>query len=106
MASFPENLRSLLSNVPIVVAEVPADADVATGLDPRLLGLFSGTPHAEAGGVMGHAQLTEILLFRRNLERAAPDEETLREEVRVTLLHEAGHFFGLDEAALTRLGLD
>lgn len=106
LASFPENLRSLLSNVPIVVAEVPAAADVATGLDPRLLGLFSGTPHAEAGGVMGHAQLTEILLFRRNLERAAPDEETLREEVRVTLLHEAGHFFGLDEAALTRLGLD
>ncbi len=45
------------------------------------------------------------MLFRRNLERAAHDEDELREEIRTTLLHETGHFFGLDDAALEALGL-
>ena len=49
--------------------------------------------------------LTQIVLFRRNLERVAAGEDELREEIRVTLLHETGHFFGLDDAALDELGL-
>jgi predicted Zn-dependent protease with MMP-like domain len=79
---------------------------VATGLDPRALGVFNGTPHAEGGATGGVAALTEIVLFRANIERVAEDEDELRDEVATTLLHEAGHFFGLDEAALARLGLD
>ncbi|MES1205198.1 MAG: metallopeptidase family protein [Pseudomonadota bacterium] len=106
LAELPEDVRASLKNVPIVVADLPAAGDVAEGLDPRLLGMFSGTPHAQSGGVLEPAALTEILLFRLNIERAASDEETLREEVRTTLLHEAGHFFGLDEAQLAALGLD
>jgi predicted Zn-dependent protease with MMP-like domain len=105
LAEMPAELRSLMKNVPIVVAEMPAAADVAAGLDPRLLGLFSGTPHAHSGAILGPPELTEIVLFRANIERFAVDEEALRDEVRTTLLHEAGHFFGLDEAALARLGL-
>jgi predicted Zn-dependent protease with MMP-like domain len=106
LQGLPDDLRVHLKNVPIVVAEVPAAPDVATGLDPRLLGLFSGTPHATSNSVLEPPTLTEIILFRRNIERVADDEEIWRDEVRTTLLHEAGHFFGLDEAALTRLGLD
>jgi predicted Zn-dependent protease with MMP-like domain len=105
-AALPDELRGHLRNVPIVVAELPAAADVAAGLDPRLLGVFSGTPHAESGGVLDPPVLTEIVLFRSNIERVAGDDEALRDEVRTTLLHEAGHFFGLDEAALGRLGLE
>lgn len=103
LADLPEEIRSLLANVPIIAAELPATADVATGLDPRVLGIFNGTPHAEVGSA---ATLTEIVLFRANIERVAHDEDDLRDEVATTLLHEAGHFFGLDEAALQRLGLD
>jgi len=106
LAELPPELRSLMENVPIVVAEMPAAADVATGLDPRLLGMFSGTPHAENGGVLDPAMLTEIVLFRRNIERFAVDDEMMADEVRTTLLHEAGHFFGLDEAALASMGLE
>jgi predicted Zn-dependent protease with MMP-like domain len=77
-------------------------------LDPRLLGLFSGTPYPESGqmGAGGTPQITQILLFRRNLERGAPDEGTLRDEIRITLLHETGHFFGMDEEDLREVGLD
>ena len=106
LADLPDEIRSLLANVPVIVAEFPAVADVATGVDPRVLGLFNGTPHADAGSTGGTPALTEIVLFRANIERVAHDEDELRDEVATTLLHEAGHFFGLDEAALKRLGLD
>jgi predicted Zn-dependent protease with MMP-like domain/predicted Zn-dependent protease len=106
LGELPDRARALLQGIPIVIAELPAEADVSTGLDPRVLGLFSGTAHGEAGtGLGGQPGLTQIILFRRNLERAARDEEELREEIRTTLLHETGHFFGLDDAALEEIGL-
>ena len=47
---------------------------------------------------MGGAPLvTRILLFRKNLERMAIDSEDLREQIRITLLHETGNFFGMSE---------
>jgi predicted Zn-dependent protease with MMP-like domain len=50
--------------------------------------------------------LTQILLFRKNLERMAIDPEDLREQIRITLLHETGHFFGMSEDDLADVGLD
>ncbi len=54
----------------------------------------------------GQPELTQIVLFRRNLERAAASEDELRREIRTTLLHETGHFFGMDEADLESVGLE
>jgi len=106
LEEMPPQFRELLSNVPIVVAERPALADVEAGMDPRILGLFSGSPLGEAGSTGDVPGVTEIVLFRQNIERVAGDEDELRDEIRVTLLHEAGHFFGLDEEGLERAGLD
>ena len=50
--------------------------------------------------------VTTIHLYRSNLERTAVDREHLAAEVRITVLHETGHYFGLDEDDLERLGLD
>ena len=50
--------------------------------------------------------ITNILLFRKNLERAATDAAHLVEEIRITVLHETAHYFGLDEDDLEELGLD
>ena len=106
LAELPEKARQLLVDVPIIITDLPARADIESGLDPRVLGLFSGTPHSEGTHLGGQPGLTQIILFRRNLERAAANEEDLREEIRVTLLHETGHFFGLEEAELEGMGLD
>jgi predicted Zn-dependent protease with MMP-like domain len=106
LAELPERARQLLVNVPIIVADRPARDDVDAGLDPRMLGMFAGTPYPEAGAMGGQPGLTQILLFRRNLERIAGNEEELREEIRTTLLHETGHFFGMDEDDLEKVGLD
>ena len=105
LEELPPRAQELLRDVPIVIAELPAESDVDNGLDPRALGLFSGTGHADPTHLGGQPGLTQILLFRRNLERIAAGTEELREEVRMTLIHETGHFFGLDDAALDELGL-
>jgi predicted Zn-dependent protease with MMP-like domain len=107
LAELPPRARELLANVPIIVADAPAKQDVEAGVDPRLLGMFVGDSYRD--GLTGQGtspHLTQILLFRRNIERVADDEESLREELRTTIVHEAGHFFGMTEAELTALGLD
>jgi predicted Zn-dependent protease with MMP-like domain len=105
LGELPDRARALLRDVPIIVAELPAEADVDTGLDPRALGLFSGTAYPDIPHVGGQPGLTQIVLFRRNIARVAETDEELREEIRITLLHETGHFFGLDEAELEGAGL-
>jgi predicted Zn-dependent protease with MMP-like domain/Tfp pilus assembly protein PilF len=106
LAELPDKARRLLVDVPIIIADLPARADIEDGLDPRVLGLFSGTSYDEGSHLGGQPGLSQIILFRRNLERAADGEEDLREEIRTTLLHETGHFFGMDEADLESVGLD
>jgi predicted Zn-dependent protease with MMP-like domain/Flp pilus assembly protein TadD len=105
LGELPDRARALLRDVPIIVAELPAEADVDTGLDPRALGLFSGTAYPDMPHVGGQPGLSQIVLFRRNIARVAESDEELREEIRVTLLHETGHFFGLDESELEGAGL-
>jgi predicted Zn-dependent protease with MMP-like domain/Flp pilus assembly protein TadD len=106
LRELPERARRLLVNVPIIIAELPAREDVEAGMDPRMLGLFMGTPYPESSSLGGQPGLTQIVLFRRNLERVAGSEDELREEIRTTLLHETGHFFGMDERDLEKVGLD
>jgi predicted Zn-dependent protease with MMP-like domain len=79
---------------------------VSGGLDPRLLGLFEGVSYREDSSLGGAPQLARILLFRKNLERFSGSEDELREEIRTTLLHETGHFFGMSEEDLAGVGLD
>ena len=78
---------------------------VRDGTDPRLLGLFHGLPLGRESQ-LGPAYAGTIHLFVRNLERESADAAELREQIRVTVLHETAHFIGLDEDDLHRLGLD
>jgi predicted Zn-dependent protease with MMP-like domain len=105
LGELPERARELLRDIPIVVAEQPAEPDVDAGVDPRSLGLFSGAAYPDRSHLGGQPGLTQILIFRRNLERMVASDDELREEVRTTLLHETGHFFGMDDAELGEVGL-
>lgn len=103
----PAKTRPLLQNVPIILADFPAKKDVADGMDPRTLGVFVGDGYSGGTTLTGAAPtLTQIIIFRRNLERIAEDPDELREELVQTLLHETGHFFGMSEADLKAVGLD
>lgn len=102
LAELPERVREKLDKVPILIDTLPSEAMVADGLDPRLLGVFQGSPMADDLA----PTVTNIVLFKTNLERSATDEEHLADEVRITVLHETAHYFGLDEEDLEKLGLD
>jgi len=107
LKELPERARTLLANVPILVEDYPSEELLDDGLDPRLLGLFTGTPYPDQANLAGAPPTLEhILLFRRNLERDARTTEEVEEEIRTTLLHETGHFFGMDEEDLEEVGLD
>jgi predicted Zn-dependent protease with MMP-like domain len=105
LAELPERARDLLRDIPIVIADQPAESDVDAGIDPRSLGLFNGTPYPDDSHLGGQPGLTQILIFRRNLERMAGSDDELREEIRTTLLHETGHFFGMTDDDLEGVGL-
>lgn len=103
LAELPEDARKRLADVPILIDDVPPAESVADGEDPRALGVFEGASmrDGEAAGAVTH-----IRLYKTNLERMASDLDHLAEQIRITVLHETAHYFGLEEDDLTRLGLD
>lgn len=102
----PARVRELLENVAIVVEDWPTREQLAeAGLDHRhdLLGLYQGVPLPERDG--GMVLLPDkITLFQRPIELVCETREEVVEQVRVTVLHEVGHYLGLDEETLERLG--
>lgn len=107
LGELPDQVIELLENVPVLLDEAPSDDLIREGIEPRLLGLFSGVPlpHKShvAGGETPH--IDSVHLFRRNLERECRDPDELVEQIRITVLHETAHFFGLEDDDLHRIGL-
>jgi predicted Zn-dependent protease with MMP-like domain len=100
----PKTARDKLEHVPILIDDVPSEELVAEGFDPRTLGVIEGPTLADAGDIPTTA--THIRLFKKNLERIAHDLDELAEEVRITVLHETAHYFGLEDDDLEKIGLD
>jgi predicted Zn-dependent protease with MMP-like domain len=106
LAELPPDFAERLGPVTILVEPRPSRELVETGVDARLLGLFEGATSAELSGSEAPLTPTSILIFSHNLRAAFADAPELRHEVRVTVLHEVGHFFGLEEDDMERLGLE
>jgi predicted Zn-dependent protease with MMP-like domain len=106
LRELPQRVRELIAQVPVLIVDLPARDEVEQGLDPRLLGMFAGSSYSDASAMGGQPELTQIILFRKNLERAVHSAEELGEQIRITLLHETGHFFGMSEEDLAEVGLD
>jgi predicted Zn-dependent protease with MMP-like domain len=102
----PRELRDFARAVPVHYETVPAADVLAEGFEPDLLGLFTGNPHgSEFAGTQPAPP--QILLYLVNLwDYAGGDPATYREEVRLTYLHELGHYFDWDEDELAARGLD
>lgn len=92
----PPEIAAALENVAIVVEDESPD-------EPGLFGWYDGLgPGRDHAGALPD----RIVIYRRPLERAFSDPEELQREIRVTVLHEVGHFFGLDEDRIRELGYD
>ena len=79
---------------------------IEEGFDPRALGLFEGPDDFGQRSVHAPPTPSRIVLFYMNLEASFPERDALAEEIEVTILHELGHYFGLDEDDVERLGLE
>lgn len=105
--SIPADLLQRLDNVAILIEdEVPRDASPADpGPEHHLLGLYVGTPLPERLDSYSYGALPDrIYLFREPLRRISRSRADLVRQIRVTVLHEIGHYFGLDDQQLHDLG--
>ncbi len=100
----PEEFAELLENVAVTVEEEPAEDDLATLADDdpddpertELFGLYVGVPLTERDTAY-QAMPDRIVLFRGPLLRACTSRREVIDEVQKTVLHELGHFFGMEE---------
>lgn len=102
----PPEIRALARGVAVHYEAVPAADVLADGFESDILGLFTGSAH---GMELAHDNPAppQILLYLENLwDFAEADEAFFRQEVRLTYLHELGHYLGWDEDQLTARGLE
>src|SRR6266511_2247152 len=106
LRTLPRDLRTEAQRVPVCFERRPNQELEADGIEPDTLGLFVGDAYADAE--TSSAPLPpQIILFLENIRDAAEENGTpYREEIRTTLLHELGHYLGLDEIDLEERGLD
>jgi predicted Zn-dependent protease with MMP-like domain len=96
VAQLPHFFRERLSNVAIEVADLPPQAERDGN---PLMGLFEGVPMTEKS-VFQAAGPDRVVIYQRNIESACHTRKQLVREIRLTLLHELGHYFGLREEEL------
>ncbi len=112
--ALPRKLHDLLDEAPLIVEDYPDPKLLKElGMDPEeesLCGLHSGLSITERSVETTGDQLEMIHLFREGVIEESggweAGEEAVAEEIRVTLLHEIGHHFGLEEEDLEELGFD
>lgn len=94
--ALPEEFRSRLENVEVVVEDAPGRAG--------LLGLYQGVPQTKRGGGYFGVLPDKITIYRLPIESRARSEEHLADEVRRTVWHEIAHHFGISDERLHELG--
>jgi predicted Zn-dependent protease with MMP-like domain len=96
VASLPPELAAALENIAILVSD---DEPPEEGL----YGLYEGVPLPERG-MDAPLEPDRITIYRASLEADFPDAAELEDEIRITVLHELAHYFGIDEDRLDELG--
>ena len=98
--SIPAELAEAMDNVVVLVEDDPPE-----GMPGDLLGLYEGTPLTERGNWWAAGALPDrITVFRRPIAAVCAHREQVVEEVRITVVHEVGHHFGIDDERLHELG--
>jgi len=110
IADLPPHIQAMLEEVPLIVEDEPSDAvldEMEVDDDTDLLGLHWGVALTERSVEAPSHFPDRMMLFRGPIYRAAGHSvRRLQRQIRITLLHEIGHHFGLDEDDLTALGYE
>jgi predicted Zn-dependent protease with MMP-like domain len=102
LIELPEYFKEKMENIAIYVEDYPT-GDLSKKFSKHgLLGVFIGIPITQQsweGGYPPH----RIILYQKNIESICSNNEEIRFQIRETVIHEIGHYFGLSEADLRRL---
>ena len=100
--SLPQEFRSRIQNVAVLVEDVPPDLpEPKPGHQRRLLlGVFHGGPTTKKSIFNLPSGPDHIVLYQKNIEAVCSSEAEVRTQIRLTVIHEFGHYFGLDEEQL------
>lgn len=107
--SLPPKFLTRLENVAVVVEDEPTEEDLELAGIERggtLLGLYHGVPQSQRGPWYGNLLPDRIVIYQRSIEAVARDRREIRREIRITLMHEIGHHFGLAEDDLAQAGYE
>jgi predicted Zn-dependent protease with MMP-like domain len=95
--TIPRQFTSAMSNLVVLVEDIDPD-------DPNLLGLYHGVALTERTSHYGGVLPDRITIFRLPILRICRTEDDVVRQVRITVLHEVGHHFGIDDETLHDLG--
>jgi predicted Zn-dependent protease with MMP-like domain len=102
MDSLPREYRHRIRNVAVLVEDLPPDQTPAQAGQPKriVLGLFHGVPMTHKSVFQLPAGPDYIVLYQKNIEAICHNEAEVREQIRRTVIHEFGHYFGMTEEQL------
>ena len=100
--SLPREFRSRIRNVAVLVEDMPPNQPPPKPGQQRklLLGIFHGVPTTKKSVFDLPMGPDHIVLYQKNIEAVCSNEAEVREQIRLTLIHELGHYFGMDEEQL------
>jgi predicted Zn-dependent protease with MMP-like domain len=106
LEQLPDDFKAALDNVAVMVEEEPSEEDLEeVGIDPddpdrdELLGLYQGVPLTERDSFYS-ALPDRVLVFRGPILRSCDSRRAVLREIRETVQHELGHYFGMEEDEL------
>ena len=102
LASLPQEFRSRIRNVAVLIEDMPPNQPSPQSGQQRelLLGLFHGVPTTKKSIFALPTGPDYIVLYQKNIEAVCSSEAGVREQIRLTVIHELGHYFGMDENQL------
>jgi len=106
MRSLPRSFRDKIKNIAVVVEDWADPATLAEmGIEPpdTLYGLYRGIDLTRRDGSYGNVLPDVVTIYQGPIEEDAADEEDMAEIVRETVVHELGHYFGLDDETMHRI---
>jgi predicted Zn-dependent protease with MMP-like domain len=98
--SLPREFRSRIRNVAVLVEDLPPNQPSPTHRKRLLLGLFHGVPMTRKSTFDLPTGPDHVVLYRKNIEAVCTTEAEVRRQIRLTVIHELGHYFGMDEEQL------
>lgn len=99
----PVKFRKQLKNVEVIIDYENIPSSSNRGKNGITLGLFQGTPNTAKPG-HNIIMPDKITIFKKALDSVSKNEDELRKNLKIVILHEIGHYFGLDEEKLKELG--